>query len=238
CVFRTRGRAGADLYVGAAARGHVLRGAVAGTTGGAAVDRCRDRRTLPLSIGGGGDPRRRRGGAGPARTGAMRVSGRRVLAGVGREALPGRAMAGITGPIRATLLLAALLMGAACAVSPPISPLPGPLPPAPQPVEPPALELRYLSAQWTEMPGWQQDDLAAAWPALLASCGSARMPAAWQAFCSQARAMDRADVIAQRALVESRLRPWRVVLESSDGAVAAVRQDTGLVTGYYEPVLN
>src|SRR5690606_36086026 len=86
------------------------------------------------------------------------------------------------------------------------------------------------------LPGWQQDDLAAAWPALLASCASSRMPAAWQSFCARAGALGPTDAAARRALVESALRPWRVVLESPDGAAAP--QDTALVTGYYEPVLN
>ena len=143
-------------------------------------------------------------------------------------------------PLRVTALLAAsLVMVMACSVSPPLSApvVPGP---APLPAEPAPLVLRYHSAQWTGLPGWRQDDLAAAWPALRASCGSSRMPAVWQAFCSEARAVDEADAGAQRALLESRLRPWRVVLESASTAAGGTptRQDTGLVTGYYEPVLN
>lgn len=156
----------------------------------------------------------------------------------GREVRPGRATSAISGSTRTTVLLLTLLLGAACAVSPPVLPPPGPPASAPPPVEAAAPELRYLPAQWAQLPGWLQDDLTAAWPALLASCGSSRMPAAWRAFCVQAGEVHGADAIAQRRLVESRLRPWRVILESSGSAAAPARQDTGLVTGYYEPVLN
>lgn len=163
----------------------------------------------------------------------MRMVGR---GGAGPEVRPGRTTSAISGTTRTTVLLLTLLLGAACVVSPPVPPPPGP--PVPDPsVEAAAPALRYLPAQWAQLPGWLQDDLTAAWPALLASCGSNRMPAAWRAFCAQAGAVDGADAIAQRRLVEGRLRPWRVVLESSDPA-APSRQDTGLVTGYYEPVLD
>lgn len=100
----------------------------------------------------------------------------------------------------------------------------------------PAPELRYESASWSSLPGWMADDLRAAWPALLASCGSPRLTA-WAAFCREAQALDaRGDATALRALVESRLRPWRIVTLSRDGR--AERREQGLITGYYEPVLN
>lgn len=100
--------------------------------------------------------------------------------------------------------------------------------------EPPPSVLRYVAAGWQELPGWLADDTRAAWPALLASCGTTRLAAAWSAFCAQARVIAAGDAGAQRALIEAQLRPWRLVLEGGDVA----RQDTGLITGYYEPVLN
>jgi len=128
---------------------------------------------------------------------------------------------------RPGLLSALLVMLAGCGVTP--------QKPA-EPVTPPAPVLRYQSAAWQDLPGWQADDLAAAWPALLASCGSPRLGASWAAFCVQARALPPAASSAQRALIETRLRPWRLVLDSPDGR--GERQDEGLITGYYEPVLN
>ncbi len=129
-------------------------------------------------------------------------------------------------------LLAAALIATACTTTPTATV------PAPPPTETPAApaQLRYESATWQQLPGWQSDELPAAWPALRASCASSRMPAAWRDFCAAARAVSDADATAQRQLVESRLRPWRLVLVSPD--TPHLRQDTGLVTGYYEPVLN
>jgi membrane-bound lytic murein transglycosylase A len=115
----------------------------------------------------------------------------------------------------------------------------------PQPLQPeapaPAVEvpppvLRYQDAAWQDLPGWSTDDLGAAWPALLASCRSPRMAPAWAAFCGAAQAIPAADVAAQRALIESRLRPWRITTVSQDGRHE--RSDQGIVTGYYEPVVN
>src|SRR5688572_811402 len=108
-------------------------------------------------------------------------------------------------------------------------------PPRPAP-EPPAPVLRYLPGTWRDLPGWNADDTRAAWPALLASCASPRMPAAWGSSCTRAQAINAGDAAAQRAWVESQLRPWRIILES-DGR-PDTRQDKGLITGYYEPVLN
>lgn len=95
--------------------------------------------------------------------------------------------------------------------------------------------LRFEDARWADLPGWNTDDIGAAWPALLASCGSPRMAPAWGAFCGEARSIAATDPVAQRALIESRLRPWRIATESADGRQ---RSDQGMVTGYYEPVLN
>jgi membrane-bound lytic murein transglycosylase A len=105
--------------------------------------------------------------------------------------------------------------------------------PAPEPAPP---VLRLLPATWQELPGWQADDPNAAWPALLASCASPRMPAAWAAFCAEASALGAADAAARRTLLEARLKPWKLVLQRPDEPRGL--QETGLVTGYYEPVLQ
>lgn len=124
------------------------------------------------------------------------------------------------------LLLIVLVLAGACRTAPPESS--EPVAPTPQ--------LRFVAADWSDLPGWQGDDTRAAWPALLASCASSRMAAAWATFCGRAVQVGAADATAQRALVESQLRPWQVVLEV-EGA-RGTRQERGLVTGYYEPVLR
>lgn len=130
---------------------------------------------------------------------------------------------------RSIFSLAAMLLLAACTTTT-TSTRP------PEPADPAAPSLRYLSARWDDLPGWAQDDTAAAWPALQASCRSPRMPQGWSAFCAEALAVPASDRAAQRTLVETRLRPWRLLLEGED--IAAAARDQGLITGYYEPVLN
>jgi membrane-bound lytic murein transglycosylase A len=125
---------------------------------------------------------------------------------------------------RAALLVPAMLLLAACVSAP-----------RPAPPERPPL-LRLLPTSWEALPGWQSDDLTAAWPALRASCNSARLASVWAPFCAEAGAIDALDAPAQRLLLESRLRPWQIVLEAQDRR--ATRQSEGLITGYYEPVLN
>jgi len=98
-------------------------------------------------------------------------------------------------------------------------------------------ELRYEAATLAALPGWQTDAIGEAWPALLASCRSTGLAPAWRGFCDQASALPASDNTAQRQLIESRLRAWQVVTYTNTPR-HAVRSDTGLITGYYEPMLN
>ena len=108
-------------------------------------------------------------------------------------------------------------------------------PEVPVPVKPPEPQLRYEAAEWNALPGWQQDRLIEAWPALLASCRTTRMAEAWRGFCAEAAAVAPQNAAAQRTLIEARLRPHQII--SVEG-LPARRNDTGLITGYYEPFLN
>lgn len=105
-------------------------------------------------------------------------------------------------------------------------------PPAVQPPPPP--HAVYAPATFDTLPAWRDDDPAAAWPAFLASCKAlvARpaTPPAWGAACAAAAAVDERDGVAVRSFFEAHFTPWRV--SSSDG------RETGLVTGYYEPLLE
>lgn len=86
------------------------------------------------------------------------------------------------------------------------------------------------AATWSELPGWAEDDLAAAWPAFLNSCRSLGNRPHWKAVCEDARALKAPGTPAIRRFLETRLQPWRVV--NADGS------SSGLVTGYYEPLLR
>ena len=104
------------------------------------------------------------------------------------------------------------------------------------------------------------------WPAFLASCGAVGTRAEWRGACTAAKALAPDDNAALRAFFESRFVPNRVVAkyastgyatldaparrsvsrpDANSNAGSAARaggspaaNDTGLVTGYYEPLLR
>lgn len=116
----------------------------------------------------------------------------------------------------------------------PVGPVYVPQQPAPpaQPVQPPAPvppAPLLTPTTFSALPGWQQDDLRQAWPAMLQSCRGLASKANWKAVCAAARAIDGSDAAAVRRFFES----WFVpnLVRAADGA------DTGLITGYYEAML-
>jgi len=123
-------------------------------------------------------------------------------------------IASFAARVRGFALSSCALLVAACATAP--AP-----PPAP-----------FSPVAWTDVPGWRDDDVAAAWPALEAGChalvGNARTRATWQAACDAASALPSPDAAAARRFFETHFRPYRVA--GRDGATS------GLVTGYYEPL--
>lgn len=108
---------------------------------------------------------------------------------------------------------------------PPVGPVFVPAKP-PEPVATPLMTPTTFEA----LPGWQQDDLREAWPAFLASCKVLARKDDWRDACTAAGGVNPADGAAIRAFFESRFVPNQV--RAADGA------DTGLITGYYEPMLQ
>jgi len=83
---------------------------------------------------------------------------------------------------------------------------------------------------WSQLPGWEKDRHAAAWPALRKSCEKlAPRDAAWENICLAVRTLDSPDDATARAFFETHFRAHRMNPESGR---------EGLITGYYEPVLN
>ena len=83
---------------------------------------------------------------------------------------------------------------------------------------------------WSALPGWREDHLAQAWPALLNSCQ--KMPARdprWQTLCADANLFPDPDDEIARAFFETRFVAHEAVNHSSSA--------DGLITGYYEPLL-
>ena len=106
-------------------------------------------------------------------------------------------------------------------------------PPAPQrSPAPPAMHLRAVA--FAELPGWADDALAEAWPSFSAGCSALlaqRASAAiWSDVCTAATATNPRNSVAARAFFERHFTAYRV-LDADDAG-------TGLVTGYYEPLLH
>jgi membrane-bound lytic murein transglycosylase A len=110
---------------------------------------------------------------------------------------------------------------------PPLGPVAVPAPP-PAPKPPPAPLMTPTS--FAALPGWQEDDLRQAWPAFTASCRALGARNDWKSACTAAKLVDAGDLDAVRQFFET----WFVpnLIRSEDGA------DTGLITGYYEPMLH
>ncbi|NUO88857.1 MAG: murein transglycosylase [Cupriavidus sp.] len=89
---------------------------------------------------------------------------------------------------------------------------------------------RLQAASWAEIGGWAQDDVRAAWPALQQSCQALKKRAEWSRACAAGMMVNAGDIDAMRAYFESNFQPYRVV--NGDGT------DSGLITGYYEPILH
>nr|WP_243654580.1 MltA domain-containing protein [Caldimonas thermodepolymerans] len=127
----------------------------------------------------------------------------------------------------------ALILGTlvACAGQPPA---PGP---AATPSEPPPATAarvieqprsRWVPVGWDALPGWGEDQLALAWPALLRSC--LKPAPGWERLCAEAAAIPEPDETTVRTWLQRRLQPYRV--EAHDGSAE------GLITGYFEPLIE
>lgn len=88
---------------------------------------------------------------------------------------------------------------------------------------------RWVPARWSDLPGWGQDSLHEVWTAWVRGC---ERPAPEQAtLCAEVRPLTLGTSAAQQAWIESRLQPYRVLAASGT-------EPQGLLTGYYEPVLD
>jgi membrane-bound lytic murein transglycosylase A len=87
---------------------------------------------------------------------------------------------------------------------------------------------RWVPAAWADLPGWADDRVRDAWPALHQSCG--RPAAGWAEVCARLLLDETpADDAAARRWLANYLQPYRV--EALDGS------REGLATGYHEPLV-
>jgi membrane-bound lytic murein transglycosylase A len=117
-----------------------------------------------------------------------------------------------------TTHIALILMVAGCAQTPP------------QPPKPPAPETaRYLAMSFEALPGWSRATLEPSLRAFLAGCPRIT-GAALSRVCALGQALPKGDEAAARQFFESAFTPYALV--SSEGP------DSGMITGYYEPVID
>jgi membrane-bound lytic murein transglycosylase A len=140
-----------------------------------------------------------------------------LLALAGCSQLPPQAPAQTPAPTTATATCPAPQTCPACPVCPTVEP--------PKPAEK-ALQ----AAEWNELTGWTDDDPSAAFTAFVASCRSLERQAHWKPVCAAARDVTDTTSGALRSWFESSFRPWALV--NPDGS------RSGLITGYYEPILK
>jgi membrane-bound lytic murein transglycosylase A len=132
-----------------------------------------------------------------------------------------------TMPWRLVAAVAILGTLAACGSAPPQAPATEPPATAATVIEQP--KSRWVPVAWDALPGWGDDQIVLAWPALLRSC--AKPATGWDAACAHALAVSEPHEAAVRAWLKRHLQPYRV--EPRDGAPT-----DGLLTAYYEPLIE
>jgi len=92
----------------------------------------------------------------------------------------------------------------------------------------------FRSVSWQDLPAWQEDDLTQAWPAWLKSCEALRKRNSeinWRQACSLASEISGRDKQAIRQYFEGNFQAYEV-------RNSATGKESGLITGYYEPVMD
>lgn len=120
-------------------------------------------------------------------------------------------------------LLASTILLEGCATTP------GTCPPAP----PPAPHTVYEPVSWSDVPGWNIDEMKDAWPAFAKSCEAVGGNKRWEAVCDAGRDADPTTSEDVRAFFQRYFEPFAIVRQTGSHSNAV-----GLITGYFEPVLN
>ncbi|MEJ1439081.1 MAG: MltA domain-containing protein [Candidatus Sedimenticola sp. (ex Thyasira tokunagai)] len=83
---------------------------------------------------------------------------------------------------------------------------------------------------WNDLPGWQEDSVADAWPALLSQCTKLRKKKpGWETICSAADQLQEPTDKQVRTFIREYFQPHEII--GTGGS------PDGLITGYYEPTL-
>jgi membrane-bound lytic murein transglycosylase A len=101
------------------------------------------------------------------------------------------------------------------------------------PPEPAIPHVEYQPVGWTDVPGWNADEMKEAWPAFLAGCAAVGGQAGWAAVCTAGEQFRPAASGEVRAFLERYFQPYSIVER-----VGRQDQHEGLITGYFEPLLH
>jgi len=108
---------------------------------------------------------------------------------------------------------------------------PAPIAPAPAPPEPAEYRGRLQPAAWPDLPDWATESLREAHTAFLRGCPALKEQGAWKRACEAAAAIEpTAPERRIAAFFEANFDPFQVI--------NADETTSGLVTGYYEPLLK
>ncbi len=92
-------------------------------------------------------------------------------------------------------------------------------------------EARLTTINFSDLPGWAEDDLAGFWPAFQANCDVMRLRSTpWASICKESQTIDGGQRETVRRFIESRFIPQK--LTDDKGTRSAT------ITGYYEPLLK
>ena len=83
---------------------------------------------------------------------------------------------------------------------------------------------------FSDLPGWKSDNLKDVLPAFRKSCRAIGKKKDWQDVCAKAYDIDENDTFAIRSFFETHFIPYRIANENGS--------ETGLATGYFEPLLQ
>lgn len=87
------------------------------------------------------------------------------------------------------------------------------------------------------LPATRDDDWAAAWPAFVQTCRALGKREAWRKVCADAAALNAADGARVKQFFATGFDGFRLLAETVDDSRPPETRSSGLVTGYYEPVL-
>ncbi len=93
--------------------------------------------------------------------------------------------------------------------------------------KPEPVKAQFRAETFTDLPFWPGDNLNDSWKALQSGCSALINKPNWQDIC---QALPQVTPAERQAFLENKFTPYRIL--SSNG------QDTGLITGYYEPLLT